>query len=170
MALAYQTYTHYACLSGIFGITLPAVVGAGFLFHGLSQFNENNHLHSLEITEDGNLKVGVTVGSFASKTITTKAHHVSKVVASGSNPNGTISIARGYEVVGGQEVEFTTPLVISLPEGGIFDQEGFDWVTTKTTDSEVDKLQTDLVHQRAKRCAEKSNMNSILNQELQFNL
>ena len=69
--------------------------------------------------------------------------------------------------MGGQEIAITEPLSISLPEHSTVDREGFDWIVSSNSSTEIDSLYTDLVHQRAKRLAEKSTMQTVLNYDNQ---
>ena len=93
LALAYQTYAHYSCIAAWTGITLPAVAGAGLLYYGLNQFHENNHLHSVEVTEDGKVKIAVGVSPFVSKTYITEPQYVSRVGASLTDPSARLQIS-----------------------------------------------------------------------------
>lgn len=161
--LSADVWWNYYWFAAYLGPTVTPILGAASLIYGLNKFSDANAIDAIEVIESGDhqgqLKLTVAKSPFVTREIVARVEDVSRGTHTRDNPFAGIVVTKGLDVTTGKA--FDKPRGFILSNDANTDSEGLDWVLSPNLNSEVDNLFTSLVHERAKKIAAGSALQSL---------
>jgi hypothetical protein len=125
------------------------------LFSGLTSFNENRYIDSIEIVQEGQnkgkVKIVYAVTPIIYHTVICDPSSISRRGVKKNDPFTEIAVSQGFYASKG--TSFDEPMEFFLSTEAWIDHEGLDWILSRKEKSEVNDLFTDLVSERVKKYA-----------------